>query len=80
MDFNEQRKTVSIQGAQRLCGVSRRTIYNWLSANKIEYIRTAGGAVRIFTDSLFKQPTQWSADQNKAKTNNPPSTRVAAGN
>ena len=37
-----------------MVGVSRRTIYNWLSAGKIEYVRTAGGSVRIFVDSLWR--------------------------
>jgi len=39
-----------------LVGVSRRTIYNWLSSGKIEYIRTAGGSVRIFADTLWRDP------------------------
>jgi predicted site-specific integrase-resolvase len=34
--------------------VSRRTIYNWISAGKVEYVRTAGGAIRIFADSLWR--------------------------
>ena len=42
--------------ACELVGVSRRTIYNWLSAGKIEYIRTAGGSVRIFVDTLWRDP------------------------
>jgi excisionase family DNA binding protein len=50
------RKTISIMKACELVGVSRRTIYNWLSAGKIEYVRTAGGAVRIFADSLWRDP------------------------
>ncbi len=42
--------------ACELVGVSRRTIYNWLSSGKIEYVRTAGGSVRIFVDTLWRQP------------------------
>jgi excisionase family DNA binding protein len=42
--------------ACELVGVSRRTIYNWLSAGKIQYVRTAGGSVRIFVDSLWRDP------------------------
>jgi excisionase family DNA binding protein len=37
-----------------LVGVSRRTIYNWMAKRKIEYVRTAGGAVRIFVDTLWR--------------------------
>jgi predicted site-specific integrase-resolvase len=36
--------------------VSRRTIYNWMAAGKVEYVRTAGGAVRIFEDTLWRSP------------------------
>jgi excisionase family DNA binding protein len=51
-----ERKTISIMKACELVGVSRRTIYNWLSSGKIEYVRTAGGSVRIFVDSLWRDP------------------------
>ena len=54
-----ERKTISIMKACELVGVSRRTIYNWLSSGKIEYVRTAGGSVRIFVDTLWR-------DANKA--------------
>jgi excisionase family DNA binding protein len=49
-----ERRTISIMKACAVVGVSRRTIYNWLSAGKIEYVRTAGGSVRIFVDSLWR--------------------------
>lgn len=49
-----ERETVSIMKACELVGVSRRTIYNWIAANKVEYVRTAGGSVRIFTDTLWR--------------------------
>jgi len=39
-------------------GVSRRTIYNWIAGGKVEYVRTAGGSVRIFADSLWREPAQ----------------------
>ncbi len=50
------RKTVSIMKACELVGVSRRTIYNWIAAGKVEYVRTAGGSVRIFADTLWRGP------------------------
>jgi excisionase family DNA binding protein len=52
----EQRQTLSIMKACALVGVSRRTIYNWMAGGKIEFVRTAGGSVRIFADSLWKSP------------------------
>ena len=51
-----ERKTVSIPRACELVGVSRRTIYNWLAGGKIQYVRTAGGSVRIFEDTLWRDP------------------------
>lgn len=42
--------------ACEVVGVSRRTIYNWIAAGKVEYVRTAGGAIRIFADSLWREP------------------------
>jgi len=51
-----ERQTTSIMKACELVGVSRRTIYNWLSSGKIEYVRTAGGSVRIFVDTLWRDP------------------------
>lgn len=53
-----ERKTISIMKACDLVGVSRRTIYNWIAAGKVEYIRTAGGSVRIFVDTLWRDPSR----------------------
>ena len=52
------RKTISILKACELVGVSRRTIYNWIASGKVEYVRTAGGAVRIFADTLWREPVR----------------------
>jgi excisionase family DNA binding protein len=70
-----ERKTISIMKACELVGVSRRTIYNWLSSGKIEYVRTAGGSVRIFVDTLWRDPQRaeqplgvqstWQAEERK---------------
>ena len=60
------RQTVSISRACDLVGVSRRTIYNWIASGKIQYVRTAGGSVRIFADTLWRDPEDrertWLAD------------------
>jgi excisionase family DNA binding protein len=50
------RQTLSIMKACEVVGVSRRTNYNWISAGKVEYVRTAGGSIRIFADSLWRSP------------------------
>ena len=51
-----ERQTLSIMKACELVGVSRRTIYNWIAGGKVEYVRTAGGSVRIFVDTLWREP------------------------
>jgi excisionase family DNA binding protein len=51
-----ERKTVSIPRACEVVGVSRRTIYNWIASGKVQYVRTAGGSVRIFVDTLWRDP------------------------
>jgi len=60
------RRTVSIPRACELVGVSRRTIYNWINDGKVQYVRTAGGAFRIFADTLWREPdtrVTWPAGQ-----------------
>lgn len=49
------RQTLPIMKACEVVGVSRRTIYNWIAAGKVEYVRTAGGAIRIYVDSLWHE-------------------------
>ena len=51
-----ERQTISIMKACALVNVSRRTIYNWIASGKVEYVRTAGGSIRIFVDSLWRNP------------------------
>lgn len=57
-----ERQTVSIPRACELVSVSRRTIYNWMASGKVQYIRTAGGSVRIFADTLWRGPELAAAD------------------
>lgn len=52
-----ERSVVSINQASTIAGVSRRTIYKWIQAQRLEYIRTAGGAIRIFEDTLWRPGT-----------------------
>jgi excisionase family DNA binding protein len=59
------RHTVTIAQACAEVGVSRRTIYNWMASGKVQYVRTAGGSVRIFSDTLWRrsEPLQDAAGQ-----------------
>ena len=56
------RETCSINAACTIVGVSRRTIYNWLKLNRVEHVRTAGGSVRIYVDTLFRPEPVWPTD------------------
>jgi excisionase family DNA binding protein len=57
--------------AAQLVGVSRRTVYNWLASGKLDYVRTAGGSIRIFVDSLWRDPLE--ASTHKTPVRVPPS-------
>ncbi len=52
--MSAEREIVTVAEACEICRVSRRTIYMWLQAGKIESIRTAGGQRRIYVDTLFR--------------------------
>jgi excisionase family DNA binding protein len=69
------RQTLSIMKACEVVGVSRRTIYNWISAGKVEYVRTAGGSIRIFADSLWRTPAVPTTDGASAATHAVTATR-----
>jgi excisionase family DNA binding protein len=62
-----ERQTLSIMKACEAVGVSRRTIYNWISAGKVEYVRTAGGSIRIFADTLWRDANPRPASANMAQ-------------
>ena len=51
----DERRRANIAQACAIAGVCRRTIYNWMSAGKVEYVRTPTGAVRIYVDTLLKK-------------------------
>jgi excisionase family DNA binding protein len=57
-----EQELVSIMKACAVVGVSRRTIYNWMKAGKLEFVRTAGGSVRIVAASLWQKTAAGKAD------------------
>lgn len=48
-------KTVSLDHAAELLGVSRRTIYNRIREGRLQTIRTLGGSQRVIVDSMAEQ-------------------------
>jgi excisionase family DNA binding protein len=49
-------RSVSIDHAAELLGVSRRTIYNRIRENRLRTVRTAGGSQRVLIESLGGHP------------------------
>lgn len=48
------REVVTVNQAMEICGVSRRTVYNWIMEGKVERIYTAGNTPRIYKEDLYK--------------------------
>lgn len=71
------RATLSIMQAAGFVGVSRRTIYNWIAAGKVNYLRTAGGSIRVFADELLT--LQEKAPESKIGQNRLPPPRRDVG-
>ena len=46
-------RSVSIDQAASLLGVSRRTIYNRIRDGRLQTIRTLGGSQRVLVESLY---------------------------
>ena len=45
-------RSVSLEHAAELLGVSRRTIYNRIREGRLQTIRTLGGSQRVLLDSI----------------------------
>ena len=73
------RATLSILQACARVGVSRRTIYNWLKSGRLTYCRTIGGSVRIYEDSLWREPAANDWDQRRQGANFEATVASAAG-
>jgi excisionase family DNA binding protein len=51
-------RSVSIDQAAGLLGVSRRTIYNHIKSGRLETLRTIGGSQRVLVASLQQAATR----------------------
>ena len=47
-------RSVSLDDAALLLGVSRRTIYNRIRSGRLRTIRTLGGSQRVLLESVFQ--------------------------
>jgi len=51
-------RSVSLDHAAALLGVSRRTIYNRIREGRLQTIRTLGGSQRVLLDSVHEVKAQ----------------------
>jgi excisionase family DNA binding protein len=56
-------RSVSLDHAAHLLGVSRRTIYNRIREGRLETIRTLGGSQRVLLDSVAVDKRAQAADR-----------------
>jgi excisionase family DNA binding protein len=49
-------RSVSLDHAAQLLGVSRRTIYNRIRDGRLQTIRTLGGSQRVLLESVVNRP------------------------
>ena len=54
----EPRKLRNTVTSADIAGVSLRTIYRWVRENRVEWLRTPSGQLRIFEDSLLRRPPE----------------------
>ena len=62
-------RSVSLDHAAQLLGVSRRTIYNRIRDGRLQTIRTLGGSQRVLVESLIElgfRPQAFTASASQA--------------
>ena len=71
-------RSVSIDQAAQLLGVSRRTVYNRIRDGRLQTIRTLGGSQRVLVESLYDlgfKPQSFTASAAAAQFEPRPVTR-----
>lgn len=61
------REAVSINHAAERASVSRRCVYRWIQEGKVECVRTAGGQIRVYVDTLFQTVERQPLDEADAR-------------
>jgi excisionase family DNA binding protein len=51
-------RSISLEHAAKILGVSRRTIYNRIREGRLQTIRTLGGSQRVLIDDTLRQLSQ----------------------
>ena len=52
-----ERHVVNTVAACRMAKIHRATLYRWIAANKVEWLRTPTGQLRIYADSVLRAPS-----------------------
>lgn len=52
------RPTANTVTSADIARVSVRTIYRWVKSNRVEWVRTAGGHLRVYVDTLLRVPKE----------------------
>jgi excisionase family DNA binding protein len=63
-DGSQVGRSVSLDHAARILGVSQRTVYNWIRVGRLRTIRTMGGSQRVLLDSLRSSKAPSSVELN----------------
>lgn len=53
-----RRALANVAQIATIAGVHRNTIYNWVRDNKVEWLRTPGGHIRVYVDTVLKRPPE----------------------
>jgi excisionase family DNA binding protein len=61
-------RSVSLDHAAQVLGVSRRTIYNRIREGRLQTIRTLGGSQRVLVDSMQSSASESFGDSRDEKT------------
>src|SRR5438105_7454034 len=70
-------RSVSLDHAAQLLGVSRRTIYNRIREGRLQTIRTIGGSQRVLVDSMQASASESFGDSREDKSSHLIHGRVA---
>ena len=52
-------RSVSLDDAAQLLGVTRRTVYNRIRSGRLQTIRTLGGSQRVLLESITRTPVSF---------------------
>lgn len=73
-----ERRILKVKKAAVLARVPLRTMYNWVKADKVSYVKSPTGRIRIYLDSVESVRKQLDAGWRPARVQAAASTSVIA--